>query len=424
MTEKQDLMLGNPPPQARRNGVFTKKVVLAVSAAFCIFFLGMTFSEVEKYRSSRFFHSPKDRALFALKLSPLIDGHNDFPTFVRETYEYHLSNFSMYDHLSGHTDIPRIKEGMLKGQFWSLYVDCPALDPAAGLPWNRSGEYEAVHKTFQQIDIVKRMIKAYPEEFRFVTRSEQVLPVSRRKKVASMMGIEGLHQIAGSASTLRQYYNMGVRYATLAHNCDNVFADAAVHGNHTNGGLSDAGRKLVREMNRLGMMVDLSHVTPDVMHQTLDISVAPAFFSHSSAKGVYNHPRNVPDDVLKRIPEKDGIVMVNFYPRFISPDPLNATLETVVEHIMHIAKVTGSYKHIGVGADFDGIEIVPKGLEDVSKYPDLFIRLAEKGLSIPDLMGIAGHNLLRVWHKTEKATALVKDPPLEFEDEFDGSGIF
>ncbi|EPX72699.1 dipeptidase [Schizosaccharomyces octosporus yFS286] len=356
------------------------------------------------------------KAHFVLTHFPLIDGHNDFPTFIREKYDNKLADRDLH-HATGHTDIQRLRTGHMGGQFWSGFVECPPLVSDSNLAWNRSGEHEAVQQTLQQLDIIKRMIEKYPQDFSLTTKHDQVKYNFLQKRISSMIGIEGLHQIAGSPSILRRYYEMGVRYATLAHNCDNVFADAAVGGKQVNGGLSEAGRALIREMNRLGMIVDLSHVTPEVMHQTLDISVAPAFFSHSSAKAVHNHPRNVPDDVLLRVKESDGVVMVNFYPNFISPTPGNTTLETVVEHIQHIAKVTGSYRHIGLGADFDGIESVPRGLEDVSKYPALFTRLADLGLSIKDLINIAGGNILRVWKATEEASHKVQEPLLEWEDE-------
>lgn len=361
--------------------------------------------------------TPERKAHFVLTHFPLIDGHNDLPIYLRENYDNRLLNISL-EHLPGQTDIFRLRQGHVGGQFWSVFVECPSLDSNSSLSWNRTGEYEAVTQTLQQIDVVKRMALYYPKTFSLTDHSGKVKFDFLRNHISSMMGIEGLHQIAGSPSILRQFYDLGVRYATLAHNCDNVFADAAVDGKRTNKGLSPAGRDIVREMNRLGMIVDLSHTTPETMHQALDVSVAPAFFSHSSAKGVYDHPRNVPDDVLIRVKETDGVVMVNFYPAFISPHPENATIDTVVEHIMHIANVTGSYRHIGLGGDFDGIDMVPKGLEDVSKYPDLFVKLAERGLSITELADIAGRNVLRVWKTTEDLGHSIHEPPLEWEDDF------
>ncbi|EPY52722.1 dipeptidyl peptidase [Schizosaccharomyces cryophilus OY26] len=362
------------------------------------------------------FSTAEQKAHFVLTRFPLIDGHNDFPTFIRENYDNKLAQSDLH-HTTGHTDIKRLRSGHIGGQFWSGFVECPPLAPDSFLAWNRSGEHEAVQQTLQQLDLIKRMIDKYPSDFSLATKSKDVKHNFLQKRISSMIGIEGLHQIAGSPSILRRYYELGVRYATLAHNCDNVFADAAVGGKQTNGGLSEAGRALVREMNRLGMMVDLSHVTPEVMHQALDVSVAPAFFSHSSAKAIHNHPRNVPDDVLLRVKETDGVVMVNFYPAFISATPENTTLETVVEHIQHIAKITDSYRHIGLGADYDGIEMVPRGLEDVSKYPALFSRLADLGLSVDELIDISGRNVLRVWRATEKASREVHDPLFEWEDD-------
>lgn len=258
------------------------------------------------------------------------------------------------------------------------------------------------------------------------------------------MGIEGLHQIGNSLSTLRLYHSLGVRYATLTWNCHNAYADAALVSNATGHtvkstplwhGVSPAGRDLIREMNRMGMLVDLSHVSDDTMLDVLGHgkhnwtgSLAPPIYSHSSVRAICPHPRNVPDHILKLVKERDGLVMVNFAPDFIScrdvgsdtgipePVPEEATLDRVVEHIMYIGELIG-YDHVGIGTDFDGIPTVPKGLEDVSKFPDLITALLKKGVSYKDAGKIVGRNLLRVWEATDKVARKLQREMVPIEDD-------
>lgn len=215
------------------------------------------------------------------------------------------------------------------------------------------------------------------------------------------MGIEGLHQIGNSASILRMYYSLGVRYATLTHTCDNAYADSEESDKPLNNGLSDAGVKMVKEMNRLGMIVDLSHTSFSTQRDVLKISKAPVVFSHSNAYSVCNHTRNVPDNVLDMVKLNRGVVMVTFYPAFLTHNGVNASLDSVVEHIIYIGERIG-YKHVGIGSDFDGMAEGPKGLEDVSKYPDLIAELQKRGISRLDIMGIMGGNLLSVLKRVEE----------------------
>jgi membrane dipeptidase len=262
----------------------------------------------------------------------------------------------------------------------------------------------------EQIDIARQIIAHYPDHFELALGASDIERVFGSGKIASLIGIEGGHAIENSLGALRAYFDLGVRYMTLTHSLTIDWADAATDAPRHNG-LTAFGKEVVREMNRLGMLVDLSHVAPATMHAALDVSEAPVIFSHSSARAVTDHPRNVPDDVLRRMPKNGGVVMVTFVPGFVSekvrkhtgdgrvPD---ATLADVVAHIEHIRKVAG-IDHVGIGGDFDGISSTPVGLEDVSTYPALFAELARRGWKDDELRKLAGENLLRVLRESEAA---------------------
>ncbi len=303
-----------------------------------------------------------------------------------------------------------MRRGKLGGQFWSVYVGCPNANESE---FGDDMYYKSIHDTLQQIDVIHRLADAYPDVFQFVLSACEIIPAFRRGRVASLLGVEGLHQIGNSAAILRQYYDAGVRYATLTHSCANVYADSAsapaVHG-----GLSKKGEKLVREFNRLGMMVDLSHVSADTMRQAIAVSKAPPFFSHSSAYAVCPHERNVPDDVLMQVKEGNGAVCVNFYSRYVRCEqPEDATLSDVADHIEYMGGLIG-YDHICLGSDFDGIEITPEGLDDVSKYPDLVAELLRRGISDVNVEKVVGLNTIRVLRDTEKVAQTLKGKlPLE-----------
>lgn len=298
----------------------------------------------------------------------------------------------------------------------------------------------AVQATLQQIDLITRLKAAYPDEFSSSADSSSALKGFRKGQLVSPLGIEGLHQIGNSIANLRRFYDLGVRYATLTHNCGNKYADAALWENPLRkapaywGGVSPDGRKLVNEMNRIGMIVDLSHTSTDTMADILGGgrdgwagSKAPVIFSHSSAYSLCPHPRNVPDHVLQLVRRRNSLVMVNFAPDFIScvdagredglPEyyPPNATLSHVADHIMHIGNLIG-FDHVGLGSDFDGIPVAPKGLEDVSKYPDLVAELLRRGVSDKDAAKVVGGNVLRVWKDVEAVAAKLQrenEPILE-----------
>lgn len=309
---------------------------------------------------------------------------------------------------TGHVDIPRIRKGHMGGLFWSVYVDCVEDGPDFLVPTNR------VRDTLEQIDVSKLLIEKYSNTFQFCETASQVKDAIYAGKVASLLGVEGAHQLGNSLAVLRQYHALGVRYMTLTHSCNNAFADSAgifeavepVHG-----GLSSFGKDLIYEMNRLGVLVDISHVADTTALQAIELTKAPVIWSHSSSRQFNNISRNVPDNVLKKIGSGkgrvDGVVMVNFYPAFVLPIGQEADVNTIANHIEWIAGVTGR-SHVGIGSDYDGIESTPKGLEDVSKYPNLFAELIRRGWSQKELSGLAGENLLRVLEGAEKTAADMK----------------
>jgi membrane dipeptidase len=349
------------------------------------------------------------RARAIHKQVPLIDGHNDYPWALRGLdpgRDFNAAEISKpVPKLM--TDIPRLRQGGVGGQFWSVYV-----------PSTMQGK-EAVRATLEQIDIVHRMTRRWPEAFEMAYTAADVERAFKAGRIGSLIGMEGGHSIDSSLATLRMLFALGARYMTLTHSANVPWADASP-GPATLGGLSKFGEEVVREMNRLGMLVDLSHVSPDTMEDALRVSEAPVIFSHSSAKAICNVHRNVPDNVLQLVKKNGGVVMVTFVPSFISqavadydakpaaergntPSP-TATLSQVADHIDHIRKVAG-IDHIGLGGDFDGISSVIVGLEDVSTYPALSAELLKRGYSDDDVKKILGLNVLRVMRQAEKVAA-------------------
>ncbi|KAI1824647.1 dipeptidase [Xylaria intraflava] len=377
--------------------------------------------------------SIEDRVHAVLSETPLIDGHNDLPILIRILYNNHIYNKNFTEpFLNGgfpqHTDLPRLRAGQNGGAFWSVYTPCPA----NGSDYSDENYAASVQLTLQQIDLTTRLQAAYPDTFSGIVDSGSAKAAFKKGKLISPLGIEGLHQIGNSVANLRRFHALGVRYATLTHNCGNIFADAALWDNPLHkapavwGGLSPKGRQLVNEMNRIGMIVDLSHVSVDTMMDVLGGhegegdgftgSKAPIMFSHSSAYALCPHPRNVPDHVLQLVKKRNSVVMVNFAPDFVScvdngspngvPDlyPPNSTLSHVADHITYIGNLIG-YDHVGLGSDFDGIASTPEGLGDVSKFPDLIAELLRRGVSDADAGKIVGGNILRVWADVEKVAA-------------------
>jgi membrane dipeptidase len=375
--------------------------------------------------------------------TPLIDGHNDLPWEIRDRFKGDLaavdlkSDTSHLPYPAGEaalmTDIPRLRAGRVGGQFWSVWI-----------PTEIKG-YEAVQITLEQMDLVKRMAGRYPEDLEMAYTSADVRRIHQAHKIASMIGIEGGHQINNSLAVLRQMYDAGARYMTLTHTLNTAWADSATD-TPVHHGLTPFGVEVVREMNRLGMLVDLSHVSPDTMRAALAASEAPVIFSHSSARALVDHPRDVPDDILRSVAANGGVVMVNFAPGYVSdarnrwdadqaaeqtrfnsppyiglyigqPERAKAaltaweqqhprpatTLAQVADHIDHIRQVAG-IDHVGLGSDFDGIEDAPVGLEGPNRYPALLEELMRRGWSDADIAKLAGENLLRVWAAAEKVS--------------------
>lgn len=351
----------------------------------------------------------KARAIAIHKQTPLIDGHNDYPWALRDLDPgKDLSKADIAEPVPKlMTDIPRLRQGGVGGQFWSVYTPSTMMDK------------DATRVTMEQIDVVHRMAQKWPTVFEIAYTAADVERAFKAGRIASMIGMEGGHSIDNSLGALRMFYALGARYMTLTHNGNLRWADAAAD-KPEHGGLTKFGEEVVREMNRLGMMVDLSHVSPDTMEDALRVTEAPVIFSHSSARALCNVPRNVPDNVLQMVAKNGGVVMVTFVPGFISQEVADfnarpeaerkgmtaprATLSQVADHIDHIRKVAG-IDHIGLGGDFDGITDVVQGLEDVSKYPDLTAELLKRGYSEADVKKIIGQNVLRVMRQVEKVAA-------------------
>ncbi|MDZ7780506.1 MAG: dipeptidase [Gemmatimonadota bacterium] len=338
-----------------------------------------------------------DRALRVLSSTPLIDGHNDLPWAIRGSdvapHDVHAEEHDLRGDTPFHTNIPRLREGRVGAQYWSVYIPHGAVEEGAA-------------KTqLEQIDIAHQIIEKYPDVFELALDASDVERIFAAGKIASLLGIEGGHAIENSLGALRAFHGLGVRYMTLTHNGTIDWADSAAD-TARHDGLTAFGREVVREMNRLGMLVDLSHTSPATMNDALDTSEAPVIWSHASANGVHEHTRNVPDQVLRRLPENGGVVMVTFVPSFVSPGD-EATLADVADHIDHIANLAG-VDHVGIGSDFDGISSTPAGLEDPSTFPALFAELSRRGWTEDQLAKLAGENMLRVMREAEAAARRIQ----------------
>jgi membrane dipeptidase len=380
--------------------------------------------------------------------TPLIDGHNDLPWEIRERYKSDFLAVDLgsdthhlpvgVDQAAIMTDIPRLRAGLVGAQFWSVWI-----------PVDVQG-FQAVQMTLEQIDLVKRMAERYPMDFAMAYTAADIRRIHKSHKIASLIGIEGGHQINNSLAVLRQMYDAGARYMTLTHTTNTPWADSATD-TPAHHGLTPFGIDVVKEMNRIGMLVDLSHVSPDTMKAALAASQAPVIFSHSSARALDDHPRNVSDDILRTLAANGGVVMVNFAPAYVSaarnhwqadraaeqtrfnsppyaglyigqPDRAKAalaewdaqhprpvtTLSQVADHIEHIRQVAG-IDHVGLGSDFDGIPDAPVGLEGVDRYPALLEELMRRGWSDADVAKLAGENLLRAMAAAEQVSLKLRD---------------
>ncbi|MBD0708647.1 MULTISPECIES: dipeptidase [unclassified Streptomyces] len=361
---------------------------------------------------------------------PVVDGHNDLPWALRARARYDLDRLDIGADRTGelHTDLPRLRAGGVGAQYWSVFV-----------PGDLAGD-DAVSATLEQIDAVDQLLARYPADLAPALTADDMETARKQGRIASLKGAEGGHSINNSLATLRALYALGVRYMTLTHNQNNDWADSATDEPRV-GGLSAFGRQVVREMNRTGMLVDLSHVAPSTMRDAMDASTAPVIFSHSSALAVCDHPRNVPDDVLERLPANGGIAMATFVPKFILPGaaewtarasenlrahgfhPLDttagamaihhafeetdprprATAATVADHLDHMREAAG-IDHIGVGGDYDGTAFTPEGLDDVSGYPNLIAELLHRGWSHQDLTQLTWTNAVRTLRDAESVS--------------------
>jgi membrane dipeptidase len=400
------------------------------------------------------------RALRALTAQPVIDSHNDLPWRIRED-SIHSMDVVAYDlrqRTPGMTDLARLRKGHVGGQFWSVYIPGEREDAAYRSKGTSASTPGYARVQLEQIDIATRVINRYPE-LQWALTADGVVGTIRQKKIASLLGLEGGHAIENSLALLRTYYALGARYMTLTHNVTLDWADAALDS-AKHGGLTPFGREVVREMNRLGMLVDRSHVSPGTMSDALDVSVAPVLFSHSGARALVDHPRNVPDSILARVPKNGGVVMVPFVTAFVNetvrkdddsvqaharsaranhpsdtaaaraefdawrsshPRP-TASIKDVADVIDHVRKVAG-VDHVGIGSDFDGISETVVGLEDVSTYPALFAELARRGWTQAELQKLAGGNILRVLRDAERiATRLQREraPSIATIEQLDG----
>lgn len=375
-----------------------------------------------------------ERVRKLLTITPLIDGHNDLPWAIRQS-EAAPKDVAAYDlrkRTAGHTDIERLRQGMVGAQFWSVYIP------------SSSVESGAARMQLEQIDIALQVIARYPDVFELARTASDVERIFGSGKIASLLGMEGGHAIENSLGALRAFYEMGARYMTLTHSDNIDWADAGTDTALHNG-LTGFGEEVVREMNRLGMLVDLSHTSPATMSDVLNVARAPVIFSHSSARGVTEHPRNVPDSILTRLKTNGGVVMVTFVPQFISnavrdwdatqstrraelarqfprdtarvmrdlrawrqanPAP-SSTMADVIAHIEQVRKVAG-IDNVGIGGDYDGISSTPEGMDDVSSYPALFAELARRGWSDEDLRKLAGENVLRVMRRAEEVSRIMQ----------------
>ncbi len=421
--------------------------LLGAAVAAAVSYGSPPVASAEEERASR------EHVLDLLREVPLIDGHNDVPWQYRTRVANHVDRIDFRDTSAVeppmHTDLARLRQGGVGAQFWSVYI-----------PTSFGGQ-GAARVVLEQVDLTKRLIDRYPADLELALTADDIERIHKDGKVASLLGAEGGHSIESSLGVLRQLFELGVRYMTLTHGSNSAWADSATD-RPAHGGLTAFGRQVVREMNRLGMLIDLSHVSPQTMHQALDETRAPVIFSHSSAFAVTPSPRNVPDDVLKRLAENGGVVMVTFVPSFVNdgvrayfqrmdserlrlsaagvapselrshlaawrrenPGP-QASLGDVADHIDHIRALIGT-AHLGIGSDFDGIPTVPVGLEDASTFPDLLVELVRRGYSDEELKDIAGRSFLRAMRGAEEAARSLQASESAADDlieELDGGDV-
>ncbi|XP_072492470.1 dipeptidase 1 [Notamacropus eugenii] len=338
----------------------------------------------------------RDRAVKIMTETPLIDGHNDLPWQILKRFNGQLqpTEANLTSLQGTHTNIPKLKDGYVGGQFWSAYVPCDTQNK------------DAVRRTLEQMDVIHRMCQMYPETFLCATRSSDIRQAFQEKKVASLIGVEGGHSIDSSLGVLRALYHLGMRYMTLTHSCNTPWADNWLvdtgDDKPESQGLSKFGEEVVKEMNRLGVMIDLAHVSVATMEDVLSLSKAPVIFSHSSAYKLCPHKRNVPDNILQLVNKTRSLVMVNFYNEYVSCQN-KATLSQVADHLDYIKNTAGA-EAVGFGGDYDGVNYLPTGLENVSRYPDLIAELLRRNWTETEVKNALAYNLLRVFEEVERVS--------------------
>ncbi len=390
------------------------KFLMRITCALLLLVPGVSFSQ-EAVSDAALEHARE-----LLRSSPLVDGHNDLPWLIREETGGDVAAFQLEEENDFDTDIPRLRRGLVGAQFWSVWI--PGETAAA----------DSKRIQLEQIDTARQIIDTHPETFELASTAEDIERIFATGKIASLLGMEGGYALNNSLAAIGEYYELGVRYMTLTHNATLDWADAAL-GEQRHGGLTAFGRDVVREMNRAGMIVDIAHTSPATMQQTLDVALAPVIFSHAAAAAIVDHPRNVADDVLLRLPDNGGVIMVTFIPSFLSKEvwemeeklwatdasigtvqefrglweaydaefgAVRASIDDVADHIEHIRDIAG-VRHVGIGSDYWGMPDMPLGLEDVSGFPRLFAELIQRGWSDEDLRMLAGGNILRVMRQVE-----------------------
>lgn len=410
---------------------------LLLNPTLCLLIVAAQLCSVSSARAADLPKSEiSDRARAVHARAIVIDGHNDLPWKMRQKAESSFDVWDISKVVPGmHTDIPRLRQGGVGAQFWAAYVPADTLKKGA-----------AVRTTMEQIDLIHRMVERYPDTFEWALTADAIVAAHKRGKIGSLIGVEGGHSIDGSLGVLRTYYTLGVRYMTLTHSDTLDWADSSTDVAKS-GGLSDFGREVVREMNRLGMLVDVSHTSDDTVRDALEVSTAPIIASHSSARALANHVRCIPDDLLRAIGKKGGVVMVNFFSGYLVPESADyfadilevnrkmreeypdeaeyekardawrkvmekqikdggkvkpGSVKDVVNHIDHIVKIAG-IDHVGLGGDYDGVSMLPEGMGDVSSYPLITQELLDRGYSEKDIHKILGGNTIRALRLAEKA---------------------
>ncbi|TIB65388.1 hypothetical protein E3P78_00561 [Wallemia ichthyophaga] len=403
---KPESQLPNPKAESKRT--LRSKIIPAFLLAAFLYCLSCADwpREMSSYFGRHGAHKdkyiePLTFALDVLKKSPVLDTHLDLPIALREEFGLDFNAFNLStpapSPFPNHIDFKRTRKGLLGSASFSSFVECPVADKAD----------TSVRDTLEQLDTVFLLEELYPDYIKIVHSAQELERLSH-KKLGIMLSLEGAHQLGDSLGALRVYARMGIKYITLAHNCDNVFADAAVEGHRTNHGLSEIGKELVKELNSNGVLVDISHVSDETAHQAIDVNHGPLFWSHSGAREIYDHPRNVPDDLLVRLRDSpnDGVLQVVIAAADFMGDN-SPTIIDAANHIDYIANFAGK-SHVGIGSDFDGVPTTPYGLEDISTYPALFAELYKLGWTKADLAGLARNNFIRVLKKAERVSKELK----------------